>query len=188
MIYLRGIFEEYKIQILGMFSYRFGILSDILVFGVLQVFLFFANTGSSLSSAYSYGSSKELLLVGYITWMLSCACISNIGGDVNNEMTIGTFYHKLNASIPIQILYIGKLLASLTTQIITTGSLIIISAIFFKVNLCFDLPVILTILICMAGMYGIGLAIGGVAVYYKQINGIVFIIQLFLLLSTDVLS
>ena len=85
MIYLRGIFEEYKIQILGTFSYRFGIISDILVFGILQVFLFFANTGSSLSGDYSYSNSKELLLVGYITWMLSCACISNIGGDVKNE-------------------------------------------------------------------------------------------------------
>lgn len=188
MIYLRGIFEEYKIQILGTFSYRFGIISDILVFGILQVFLFFANTGSSLSGVYSYSNSKELLLVGYITWMLSCACISNIGGDVKNEMAIGTFYHKLNASVPIHILYIGKLLASLTTQIITTGTLIIISITFFKVDLSFDLPVILTILICMVGMYGIGLAIGGFAVYYKQISSIIFIIQLFLLLSTDVLS
>jgi len=188
MIYFRAMFEEYKINICEYVSYKFGIISDILVFGVLQVFLFFANTGSSLSNVYSYSDSKELLLVGYITWMLSCACISHIGGDVKNEMAVGTFYQKINASVPIHILYIGKLLASLTTQIITICTLIIISNVFFGVNISISFPVIFTILICMVGMYGIGLAIGGFAVYYKQISSIVFIIQLLLLLSTDVLS
>lgn len=188
MTYLRAMYEEYKINIYESFSYKFGIISDILVFGVLQVFLFFANTGSSLSNVYSYSNSKELLLVGYITWMLSCACISHIGGEVKNEMAIGTFYHKINASIPINILYIGKLLASLTTQIITIFTLMLISNVLFGVKISFNFTVILTILICMIGMYGIGLAIGGFAVYYKQISSIVFIIQLLLLLATDVLS
>ncbi len=188
MRYLRAIFEEYKINILESFSYKFGIISDILVFGILQVFLFFANTGSSLSSAYGYNNSKELLLIGYITWMLSCTCISNIGGEMKKEMTIGTFYQKINVAIPIHILYIGKLLASITMQVITISTLITMSNILFGVKLNFNLYIIITILVCMIGMYGIGLAIGGLAVYYKQISSIIFIIQLLLLFSTDVLT
>ena len=188
MRYLRAIVEEYKINILESFSYKFGIISDILVFGILQAFLFFANTGSSLSSAYNYNNSKELLLIGYITWMLSCKCISNIGGEIKNEMAIGTFYHKINVALPIHILYIGKLLASITIQIITISTLIIMSNILFDVELSFNFYIIITILVCMIGMYGIGLAIGGFAVYYKQISSIVFIIQLLLLFSTDVLT
>ncbi len=62
------------------------------------------------------------------------------------------------------------------------------SNILFDVELSFNFYIIITILVCMIGMYGIGLAIGGFAVYYKQISSIVFIIQLLLLFSTDVLT
>ncbi|SHK37206.1 ABC transporter permease [Paramaledivibacter caminithermalis] len=188
MMTLRIIFEELRINVLETLSYKFGIISDLFVYGGLQIFLFFSNTGSSLSNSYVYNNSKELLLLGYITWILSCACISNIGGEIKREMMIGTFYQKINAFIPIHLLYIGKLLASLTMQMITIIGVYAISVILFNVKLHLNIYIILLIFLCMIGMYGVGLIIGGFAVYYKQINSIVFIIQMLLLFVSDVLT
>ena len=185
---IRIIFAEFKMNLLAAFSYKFGIISDIIVFGILQVLLFFGDTGSSLSNTYVSGNSKELLLIGYIAWVLSCACITTIGGEIKHELMSGTFYHKMKAKVPISVLYIGKLLAALLMQIITIVSLLAISFFLFKIKIDFNPFIVLNLMVCMIGMYGLGLIVAGFAVIYKQINSLVFIIELILLFVSDVLT
>ena len=57
----------------------------------------------------------------------------------------------------------------------------------FGVNYSVNGTIIAALFICTLGMYGIGLIIAGLSLYYKRIGSIVLLVQLFLLFVTDTL-
>ena len=61
----------------------------------------------------------------------------------------------------------------------------VVTYFFFGVRYTVTLPIVAAFLISILGMYGIGLMIAGLSLYYKRIGAIVLLVQLFLLFVTD---
>ena len=182
---VRALYWEIKMDLSSTFRYRFGVVSDIVVFSALLIFLVLSDTGSSLSVKYQYDNSKALLLLGYIAWILAVSAISSISRVVSEELQRGTFYRKMHSRYPLQFLLFGRLLASIFFEIIITIVLIILAKTVWNINIPVHIFIILTIMISTIGMYGIGLIIAGLAVYFKNTGSIVFLVQLGLLFITD---
>ena len=53
-------------------------------------------------------------------------------------------------------------------------------------KLHFYLVIILSIIISTIGMYGIGLVVAGMTIFYKNIRSVIFLIQMGLLFITDI--
>jgi ABC-2 type transport system permease protein len=159
------------------------------IYFVLQTLFLLSNTGQSLSDDYGKGSdSTGLLLLGYFTWILVSACVTSIGQEMYDELASGTFYRKMNCSIPLPILYLGKLLSTVLFQSAISIMLGIIAIVFWHITISINLFIIITIAICLFGMYGLGLAIGGLFIYFKKVTGVTMIVQVFLLFASNILS
>lgn len=87
--------------------------------------------------------------------------------------------------LPLQILYLGDLLSSVLVQTIVVIIYSVVTYFFFGVRYTVTLPIVAAFLISILGMYGIGLMIAGLSLYYKRIGAVVLLVQLFLLFVTD---
>lgn len=102
MKYFNTLKSEIILNIKDSFSYKIGIINDILILGVLYFSLVFIGTGSSLASTYGskIGDSNTLLLIGYVFWSLSIAAIGSVSAEISSEATKGTLEQKFMAVVP----------------------------------------------------------------------------------------
>lgn len=183
---LRAMLWEIKLELLSTKRYRFGMISDIVVFGVMMMFFLLSNSGQSFAGEYGF-SYKTLLLYGYIAWMYAVSALSTATSTVSGELSRGTFYKKMNSKYPLHFLLFGNLIAGIFLQTIVASVLVLIAVLVFRVKIILSISSILLILISTIGMYGIGLIIAGITLLVKQTGSILFIVQTGLLFVTDTL-
>lgn len=179
----RGIQLEFS----GYFRYKFGFFSDVIVFSVFMAFFLFADTGISLSERYNYDNYKALFLMGYIAWMFATSSISASVNNISNELSRGTFYRKLNSKCYLPMLLLSQLIAEIFIDAILLIVLLLLAYFIWNIVIPVSLLGILAIIISTAGMFGIGLIVGGLTLRFKRVGSITLLIQLFLLFVTDTL-
>ena len=63
---LRMFWYEIKMDFLRSIRYRFGMISDLLVYFALFTVFMVTDSGNSYAQTYHYGNYKELVLLGYL--------------------------------------------------------------------------------------------------------------------------
>lgn len=185
---IRSMLYEIKMDLVSTVRYRFGTISDIVVYSILLLFFIYSGTGKSYSSVYGYDNYRELFLAGYIAWFFSVSAISSISQIVTGELRQGTFYRKLNSKCSLEFLLFGRFIAALVVEVVIAIVILLVGIAFGQIRIGLHLEIILPIMVCTLGMYGIGLGIAGVALFYKRVGAITYIVQLVLLFLTDTVS
>ncbi len=188
MIYINALFAEVKISLESFLSYKMKFINEVLFIGGLYICLLYMNNGNSLGTYYSApGDSKSLLLIGYILWNFSIMAINIVSSNIESETTRGTLEQKLTSIIPLYILLFGKLISAILNEFLEVSFILIISFLFFKINITINLMSIIILFVTIIGMYGIGLIFGGLTLRYKQIGRIIYLTQTLLLFISDTL-
>ncbi|MCD7750915.1 MAG: ABC transporter permease [Lachnospiraceae bacterium] len=182
---LRSIYWEIRMELSGAARYRFGIISDILVYLVLMIFFIFSNTGQTYGSVYQYTDYTELTLIGYIAWVYASAAIISTAQTAENELRQGTFHRKWTSGYPLQWLLLGRVTASLLLRSTVVLSLIAAAYFVAQIRISVNMTLVYAILISTIGMYGMGLIIAGLTLFYKKIGAILSLVQMVLLFVTD---
>ena len=177
--------QEIKMNLARSFRYKFNLISDIVVFTILFSFFMLAQVGTSFSYTYHNYNHQALLLLGYIGWNFSTMCISLINNEIRHELAKGMFYHKLLSKHSLPIIYISKLISAFLIQTIVVICYTLIAVFVFQVQFTINLTIILVLIICLVGMYGIGLIVGAATLLFKKAGNIVLLLQLTLLFITD---
>lgn len=183
--YIIAFYYEIVIKVKSTLRYRFGVISDFVVFSIFMAFFMNSNVGISFANQYKYENYKALTLLGYIAWTVSVAAISSSTNEISTELNRGTFYRKLNSICSIRVLLFADMIASMIVEMTVFLSLLIIAHIVWGVNIPFKIISIVAIIICTLGMYGIGLILSGMAIRLKRIGSIVLLVQTGLLFVTD---
>lgn len=181
---------EIILNLKNSFSYKMGIITDILVLGVLYFSLVFMGTGTSLTSTYggNLGDSNTLLLIGYIFWSLSIAAIGSASSEISAEATKGTLEQKFMAVVPIQWLLLGKFISSILIELLVCLIISIAASLFLSTKIIINGAIIISLILTIIGMFGMGLILGAIALKEKKIGNILFLIQIFLLFVSDTLT
>ncbi len=185
--YMRVIKAEIIMNFKDTIAYRVGLISDIIVMAVLYLCCIYIGGANSIGQYYGAepGDSKSLVLLGYMFWSFSVLIIGSTSNSIRQDTMKGTLEQKVMSVAPLQIIFIGDLITELVINIAVVGSVCIISAIFLKISISLNLASILTLMITIAGMYGIALIFGGVALVSKRISNLVYIFQLILLIVSN---
>ncbi|MBS4535676.1 ABC transporter permease [Clostridium sp. D2Q-14] len=189
MKYFKIILAEIKMNMRNSFSYKTGIVSEIVVILILYIGLIFFESGNSLSYYYpGIDSSTSLLLVGYIFWSFSSTAVNIVSSNISKEASQGTLEVKYMCIVPIYILMIGNFISSIIIELVEVAILILVSVIIFDIPLYISANTIVALMLTLIGMYGIGVCFGGVTFKEKQIGKFIYIFQIALLVFSDVLS
>lgn len=184
---MRTLLWEIKMDLRSTIRYRFGVISDLLIYSSILMFFLLSNSGQSYAEIYTNVDYKILIVIGYLAWMYAVTAITSVSQIVTGEIKQGTFYKKYNSKYPLQILMFGRVIAALLIQSIVMFVIIIISILVGNVQMVFNPIIIPSIIISTIGMYGIGLILAGMSIFYKRIGAINYLVQLFLLFITDTL-
>ena len=125
------------------------------------------------------------MLLGYVAWIYAISAISNVAGSLQSELTHGTLYKKVSSKYPLQYLFGGLYVSSVLLETITIVIVVIISKLVWGIEFSFHPAFLVPILLESLGMYGIGLIVAVIAIYFKRTGTIVFLIQTALLFVTD---
>ncbi|NLZ47980.1 MAG: ABC transporter permease [Clostridiales bacterium] len=190
MKYLNTLKAEIILHLKDSFSYKVGIFNDILIFGVLYFSLVFMGTGYSLASSYgsTTADSNTLLLIGYVFWSLSLSAINSASTRIASEATKGTLEQKFMAIVPIQWLLLGQFISSITVEVVVCIIISLAAFLFIGTKIIINGTIIISLILTLIGMFGIGLILGAVALKEKKIGNIIFLIQIFLLFVSDTLT
>jgi len=144
-----------------------------------------SQTGASFAYRYDSDNYQALLLLGYIGWNFSVTCISLVNNEIRHELERGTFYQKLLSKFPLPFIYSSKLISAMLVQLIVIFFYTAMAVMIFGVRFNINLVIISTIIICIIGMYGIGLMVGAATLLFKKVGNIILLLQLMLLFVTD---
>lgn len=190
MKYFNALKSEIVLNLKDSFSYKIGIFNDILVLGILYFSLVFMGTGSSLSSSYGskIGDSNTLLLIGYVFWSLSIGAIGSVSSEISSEATKGTLEQKFMAVVPIQWLLLGKFISSILVELLVSIIIAIAASVFVGTKIIVNGTIIISLVLTVIGMFGMGLILGAIALNEKKIGNILFLIQICLLFVSNTLT
>lgn len=132
--YLRILNAEIKLNLKDTFSYKVGVLSDIIVMAILYFSCLFMNGYSSIGSYYSVQEdvSKSLVLQGYVFWSLAVLVLGSMSNSIRIDAIKGTLEQKAMSVVPLQYLFLGDFIANLLINIIVVAIICTIS--FFALN------------------------------------------------------
>lgn len=179
--------EAIRLEVRGSLRYRFAVVSDAVLLALLLAFFIVSGTGSSFVAEYGVSDHRPLLLAGYIAWMLASFSLSASVGLVTDELVRGTFYRKINAELPMGVLLASHFVGRLLIELVEVLALLGISWLAWGVGLPASPAVIGSLLLCTLGMYGVGLALAGLSLFFKRIGSMLTLIQIGLLFVTDTL-
>lgn len=189
MVQLKVLLHEIRMNVAEFKAYRFSFLVDIIIFFGIYSFLIISESGYKLSVYYSNeAASKELILLGYAMWILSISALNTICSEIRQENIKGTLEQKFMAVVPFQWLLVGKIISSLLIQIIEVAIVLALARIFFDFTLKANFLIALFMLVTFLGMYGFALIIGSVVIDKKKIGQLNLIIQLGLIILSDVFT
>lgn len=184
---LRAIYREIIIELKSTIRYSFGFVSDVVIYGALLATFMLSDTGQSFGDRYACGNYKVLFLMGYLAWLYAVTAVSSLSQIVTAELKQGTFYRLCNAQYPLAVLLGGKMLGQFIVKSGIVVILILGAVLIGKAVLPFSSMLIITVIISTIGMYGIGMVLAGLTIYYKRTGTIIYMVQVGLLLFTDTL-
>ncbi len=170
-------------------SYSFNSISSLVTMYLVFCLMFFgakAIGGPVLSSA----QTLEAMVVGYFVWLLAVYSYSDLSWDITNEAQVGTLeqlylspvgYKWISCFVLVSnaILVYSLNIVFLLLMMVTTGK-------FLRLDLISLVPILV---ITVAGVYGIGYMLGGLALVYKRIQAFFqvmqFVLVAFLLAPVD---
>ncbi|EYD68535.1 hypothetical protein FNF_09213 [Fusobacterium necrophorum subsp. funduliforme B35] len=170
-------------------NYMFSFFMDIFIFTGLLSFFILSGSGYKFTVYYSKDFNyKEIILLGYIVWILSLSLLNTICSEIRTENIQGTLESKFMSILPFPILLFAKLLSSLFIQIIEITVVLLVSKFVFDLSIRMSASIILLIIFIYVGMYGFSLTIGSLILSRKKIGQLNLIIQIALLVFSNVFT
>ena len=152
---------------LVLWSYRFNIIVEL-----FATCLWFV--GISLLIGRGEIESGELpgTLLGFLVWFYASIAVTNMSWGLMEEAQAGTLEQMYMSPTPTWMIFVGRVMAML---LYGTGMVLIVAAT-LMLSLGIRLPVNVQALpvfgITIAGLFGLGFAIGGAALVFKRVEAL----------------
>lgn len=105
---MRGFFNAIKweliLDIKEYIRYRFGLLSDFIIFTGTFIAIYFFGVSSGFAAFYdvSEAGGSILMLIGYIFWQNSSAALGYTSALIEGEAEVGVFEMRLQSRFSIE--------------------------------------------------------------------------------------
>jgi ABC-2 type transport system permease protein len=180
---------EFVRDITTSLRYPIELLAGLFIMFVLFMALLMG--AKTLAGGALQGGSQELMVLRYCMWFLAIIAINSMSVDIENESRQGTL-EQLYICAPS---FLGLLWTRGTVHLLTGSTMVIVLSLLLQLTTGHWLhlsvaalgPVLLTVALCVAGLLGFGLILGGLSVLFKRVGQLASIMQfgLFFLAFVD---
>lgn len=175
--YLTALRSVFVRNIITLKRYYFNTLSSLISLYMIFMFIYYGARGFG-GPAMSVGNTLEGILVGYLLWTLSIMAFSDLSWDLNNQAQVGTLEQLYVTPVGFNWLNACNLLSNLVVNFVMAGALLLVMMISTGKYLNLDLISTVPLLLLSLGpAFGIGFAMGGLALIFKRIQSFFQIFQ-----------
>lgn len=166
---------ELRRSLLIWWSYRLDFISDI----VLWIVAFPLMMVMFDSVANGYGPNRQMAsLIGFLVWDLCMSLLGSTTREIKDESQEGTLETVLLSPLSPTSVFTLRITAGFTRQVLQTLLLAVILILILQLRLFINTPALIIILLTMLTVGGVGLALGGLAMVYKNIASVVGVVAL----------
>lgn len=159
------LFMRYPVEVAGQ------LVGFVIMFGVI----FF---GGQMAGGETFEQSLDAIIVGYFMWIMAITAYSNIANEIGMEASWGTLERLALTPFGFGVIMLVKSVAKLVIAFATAFLVLLVMLLLSGRTLSIDLLTIVPILaFAIASVFGIGFAVGGFTVLYKNIQSWVMILQ-----------
>ncbi|SDJ80813.1 ABC transporter permease [Natronorubrum texcoconense] len=166
-IFMREVtlFLRYPVEVAGQ------LVGFLVMFGIIVL-------GGQMIVGDGFSESLEAIIVGYFLWIMSLTAYSNIANEIGMEASWGTLERLALTPFGFGVIMLVKSIAKLIIAFLTAFLILLIMLVTTRTTLSIDLVTIIPILVfTIASVFGIGFAVGGFTVLYKNIQSWVMLLQ-----------
>lgn len=177
MIPIHAIAGGFKFQLIEWRRYAFNSFSYLITIYLVFLLLFFGAQFVAGPAGVS-GERLEDLLTGYLVWMFAMMAYSELAYSINNESQVGTLEQLFLAPSGFLWITSGRMLGNFVVNLVLNSTAL--AAIMLTTGQMLNLQLGSTVPLLLAVVfqsYGIGLALGGLALIFKRIQSSFQIIQ-----------
>lgn len=157
--------------------YIFDTISSLVTMYIVFMVIFFGVQGIG-GAAIGMGTTLEGILVGYLVWTLAIAAYSDLSWDLNNEAQMGTLEQLYVTPLGFKWINAYSMMSNLLWQFFFSGILLALMMVstgkFLNIDIISIIPLFL---LALGAAYGVGFAVGGLALIFKRIRSFFQIVQ-----------
>jgi ABC-2 type transport system permease protein len=123
-------------------------------------------------------ANLRFAIVGNAFWFLLLLGINSMGFEITTEATRGTLEQLAMSPIGMAAILFARMVGTLAVYLVITAAMLVLTMLTAGQWLAFDVPLLLTILVpTFVGVMGIGYAVAGLAIVFKQVSAILQVSQ-----------
>ena len=122
------------------------------------------------------------MLIGYLLWYYAAIALTSMSGNLGSEATTGTLEQIYMSPSPSWVLFIGRALSTLMVSTIYVGIVAVVLIPVLDIHIPLDWEILPVFAITMTGLFGMGFAVGGATIVFKNVTAVLGTMQVILLL------
>lgn len=155
-------------------SYRINAISSLIMWSIVFPILLVTLMNVAANAGINYSVNLQMAsLIGFLIWRLCTGALVAIPGMIEQEASTGTLENVIvTSSLPLPLLLLFRVLArsiQLCLEVIVLGFVL---AFVFRLPFAISPTAVLVAFVTLVGVWGVGFALAGLAIIYKNIGGI----------------
>jgi ABC-2 type transport system permease protein len=169
-----SLYSELRREWLLWKAYRVNAISSLVMWGIIFPILMLTVQSAANYSGVAYG--REQLaesLIGFIVWKLCMGVLVAIPAMIEEETRTGTLENiLLSTFMPFHTLFFFRILARSLRSLLETVLLAVALMFLFRLPLFFPPTAWVVILLTLAGVWGVGYLMAGLALIHKAVSSV----------------
>jgi ABC-2 type transport system permease protein len=155
-------------------SYRLNAISSLATWGVVFPLLLVTLISVAANAGVTYGAKLQTAsLIGFLIWKLCTGVLIAIPHMIEQEAAAGTLENVIVTSyLPFPLLFFFRVLARSARSFMEIMLLGIGLAFVLRLPLPVSPAALLVTLLTLAGVWGVGFGLAGLAITYKNVGGV----------------
>jgi ABC-2 type transport system permease protein len=127
-------------------------------------------------------ANLRFVIVGNAFWFLLLVGVSSMGWELTTEATRGTLEQLAMSPVGLRTIILARMLGTLAVHLVIAVGMLLLTMVTAGQWLSFDLPLVAVVMLpTFVAIIGLGYAVAGLALVYKQINALLQVLQFVLL-------
>ena len=169
-----SLYSELRREWLLWRAYRVNAISSLVMWGAIFPILLVTVQSVAANSGVSFGPEEQAQsLIGFIVWKLCMGVLVAIPGMIEEETRTGTLENVLLSTyLPFRTLFFYRILARSLRSLLETLLLAAALMLLFRLPLPFPPAAWVVTLLTLAGVWGVGYAVAGLALTQKAVGSV----------------
>jgi len=164
--------------ILGFAQFRRYFLNSLLSLGIMVLFFYGLFYGIALFvDAPLEGSSLSSLVLGFVVWTFTLGILHGIAQDIQTEATRGTLEQLALGNFRLETILVVRSVFTVVVSLFMALIIVFLLQAITGVRLHLNLAGLPSFFVLALGLVGLSLALGALALYFKDVSMLFTIIQ-----------